>query len=78
MPDSDDDYIQSVSDDDAGANRVSSRSEKALGKSSSAARGGGGFEVARTWENIAEGADGTISGSLEELLDAGKRRRYVR
>lgn len=31
--------------------------------------------VARTWENVVEGADGTISSTVEGLLEAGKRKR---
>lgn len=31
--------------------------------------------VTRTWENVVEGADGTISSTIEGLLEAGKRKR---
>lgn len=34
-----------------------------------------GFEVQRTWETLTEGADGTITGAVEGLLQAGKRQR---
>lgn len=33
------------------------------------------FEVSRTWDQLIEGADGTITGAVENLLEAGKRRR---
>lgn len=33
------------------------------------------FEVTRTWDQLIEGADGTITSAVEDLLEAGKRRR---
>ena len=33
------------------------------------------FEVTRTWDLLTEGADGTITGAVEGLLEAGKRKR---
>lgn len=39
------------------------------------ARDGHEFEVSRTWETLVEGADGTISSTVEGLLEAGKRKR---
>ncbi|KAI1943856.1 hypothetical protein LOZ66_000443 [Ophidiomyces ophidiicola] len=36
------------------------------------------FEVARTWETLVEGADGTISATVDGLLEAGKRKRLLR
>ena len=77
MPESDDEYIQSLSEDDAAAHQVSRRRGKGTRANASATRGsGGGFEVSRTWENVVEGADGTISGAIEGLLEASKRKRY--
>jgi transcription initiation factor TFIIH subunit 2 len=87
MPESDDEYVQPLSDEDAEAHVVS-RS----GKTRSAGRGGashrrndsgagddagaaGGFELSRTWENVVEGEDGTIAGAIEGILEGGKRRR---
>lgn len=40
-------------------------------------RGGAEWEVSRTWESLVEGADGTISATVEGLLEAGKRKRYT-
>lgn len=40
-------------------------------------RGGAEWEVSRTWETLVEGADGTISSTVEGLLEAGKRKRYA-
>lgn len=73
MPADDDEYVQSEDEDDA--NNFSGGRRGQLGKSGSAARGAGGFELARTWEQITEDNDGTIGGSIEELLEAKKRRR---
>lgn len=74
MVDSDDDYIQNASDDEAGAHQVSRKTARSQGNT---ARTGatGAFEVTRTWENVVEGEDGTINSTVEGLLDAGKRRR---
>ncbi|PGH16558.1 hypothetical protein AJ79_01664 [Helicocarpus griseus UAMH5409] len=41
-------------------------------------RGGAEWEVSRTWETLVEGADGTISATVEGLLEAGKRKRLLR
>ncbi|KKZ60837.1 transcription initiation factor TFIIH subunit 2 [[Emmonsia] crescens] len=41
-------------------------------------RGGAEWEVSRTWESLVEGADGTISATVEGLLEAGKRKRLLR
>lgn len=40
-------------------------------------RGGAEWELSRTWETLVEGADGTISSTVEGLLEAGKRKRCV-
>ncbi|KAJ9617225.1 hypothetical protein H2200_000946 [Cladophialophora chaetospira] len=36
------------------------------------------FEVTRTWDLLTEGADGTITGAVEGLLEAGKRKRLLK
>ncbi len=72
---SDDDYLEASDDDidirssgrDAGAGTRS--------KSARATKESSGFEVTRTWEKLTEGADGTITGAVEGLLQAGKRQR---
>lgn len=79
MPaDSDDEYVQTYSDDDVDAHQVS-KGGSLRGKTSRSGGGSskraGGFEVSRTWETLEEGADGTISGAIEGLLEAGKRKR---
>lgn len=39
--------------------------------------GGAEWEVARTWETLVEGADGTITATVDGLLEADKRKRCV-
>lgn len=72
MADSDEDYVQEISDDDAEAHQVTRGSGAGTKSSAQGVRGGGGWEVTRTWEKVIEGEDGTIN---EELLEAGKRKR---
>lgn len=75
MADSDEDYVQDISDDDVEAHQVT---RGAGGGSRAQGHGtrGGGWEVSRTWENVVEGADGTINSTVEGLLEGGKRKRY--
>ena len=76
MPDSDDDYIQENSEDDIGAHQVTRGTKHGSRNTRQGARGtAGDWEVTRTWENVVEAADGTISSTVEELLEAGKRKR---
>ena len=74
MAESDGEYVQDNSDDEADhqVSRASGkRSRPAAGQTSLR----GGWEVTRTWENVVEGADGTINSTVEGLLEAGKRKR---
>lgn len=74
MTDSDDEYVQDISDDEIEAHQVT----RGAGGGSRATGMGirrGGWEVSRTWENVVEGADGTIRQTVEGLLEAGKRKR---
>lgn len=76
MADSDEEYIQNISDDEVEAHQVTRGA--GLGTRASGQgvrRGQQGWEVTRTWENVVEGADGTISSTVEGLLEAGKRKR---
>ena len=77
MPDSDDDYVQDSSDEHE---HLQSHGRSGGRREDGGKRGGGskraaGFEVSRTWETLEEGADGTITGAIEGLLEAGKRNR---
>ena len=90
MPESDEDYVQ-YSEEDLEAHNVggskggrsgaSGRGTRSQGGRPGARGSGvkraGGFEVSRTWEALEEGADGTITGALEGLMEAGKRKRSV-
>ncbi len=73
MVESDQEYAPDASDDDLDAHQVSKR-------------GGGGRlskdqtdhafnEVRRTWEDVEEGEDGTITKTIDSLLQQGKRKR---
>lgn len=67
---SDDDYVED--DDDIrvpGARRQGGR------HASSAAVRDSNFALTKTWENLEEGADGTITGAVEGLAEAEKRKR---
>ncbi|KAH8691107.1 putative RNA polymerase TFIIH complex subunit Ssl1 [Talaromyces proteolyticus] len=76
MVDSDEDYIGSISEDedDVDAHIVSASARPRRRKQ----HGGAEWEVSRTWESVVEGADGTISSTVEGLLEAGKRKRLLR
>ena len=74
MPGSDDEYIQDLSEDEVEAHQVTRGSgEGTTGRGSG--KRGGAFEVLRTWEEVVEGADGTINSTVEGLLEADKRKR---
>ena len=78
MPMVDHDYIGDLSDDDIDAARVHGEGAVARGIRSTASRktkDTAKFEVTRTWENLQESADGTITGAVEGMLEAGKRKR---
>ena len=77
MPESDDDYIQDASDDEADTHRVARGTGPSTRGAGQGSRANGGWEVTRTWEDVVEGADGTISSTVEGLLEAGKRKRQA-
>lgn len=82
MADSDGEYIQDISDDEINAHQVTRRAGPGTRASGARNRGSNQvaqqtWEVRRTWENVVEGADGTISSTVEGLLEAGKRKRSV-
>lgn len=74
MADSDDEYVQDISDEEVEAHQVT-RGAGASSRATGHGSRGAGWEVMRTWENVVEGADGTISSTVEGLLEAGKRKR---
>lgn len=74
MAESDDEYVQDISDDEVEAHQVT-RGPGAGSRATGQGSRGAGWEVTRTWENVVEGADGTINSTVEGLLEAGKRKR---
>ena len=78
MSDSDEEYIGEATEDedDIDAFQVS-HGRPATRSRRKKQRGGAEWEVSRTWETLVEGVDGTISSTVEGLLAAGKRKRWV-
>ncbi|KAL4927819.1 TFIIH/NER complex subunit SSL1 [Aspergillus undulatus] len=79
MADSDEEYIEGISEDEGDDNILQS-SRGAAGPASKRRKqkGGAEFELSRTWETLVEGADGTISSTVEGLLEASKRKRLLK
>ena len=75
MVESDDEYVQELSDEDVGAHQVTRGPANRVGRGRKRSPGGGDWDVKRTWEDVEEGADGTINSAIEGLLEAGKRKR---
>ena len=82
MTASDDDFINDASDDDPDDDLPRASGRRRDGGPTTRSKAPGqpkesGFEVTRTWEAVEEGADGTLTGAVEGLLEAGKRKRYA-
>lgn len=77
MADSDEEYVGEISEDedDVDAHNISRGAAAGTRSRRKKQRGGAEWEVSRTWETLVEGADGTISSTVEGLLEAGKRKR---
>ena len=75
MADSDEEYIGNVTEDEDDVALQGSRGAPSSRAKRRKQRGGAEWEVSRTWETLIEGADGTISSTVEGLLEAGKRKR---
>lgn len=77
MADSDEEYVGEVSDEENDVNgiRYARETVPASRPKRRRQRGDAEWEVSRTWETLVEGADGTISSTVEGLLEAGKRKR---
>ncbi|KIX99490.1 uncharacterized protein Z520_05066 [Fonsecaea multimorphosa CBS 102226] len=73
MPASGDEYVADGSDDDLP--RASTRGRAAARRANARESN---FEVTRTWDLLVEGADGSITGAVEGLLEAGKRKRLLK
>ena len=74
MADSDEEYVQDISDDEVEAHQVT-RGAGTSSRATGHGTRGSAWEVTRTWENVVEGADGTINSTVEGLREAGKRKR---
>lgn len=72
MPAATEGYVADGSDDELPRGPGRSQARRATARESAQ-----NFEVTRTWDLLTEGADGTITGAVEGLLEAGKRKRYV-
>lgn len=77
MADSDEEYVGEISEDedDIDAHNILRGAAAGTRSRRKKQRGGAEWEVSRTWETLVEGADGTISSTVEGLLEAGKRKR---
>lgn len=76
MADSDEEYIgDATEDEDEVALQGLQNASGSRARRRRKQRGGAEWEVSRTWETLVEGADGTISSTVEGLLEAGKRKR---
>ncbi|KAK6509523.1 hypothetical protein TWF481_004263 [Arthrobotrys musiformis] len=93
MADSDEDFVLSSSGDDrpkarggAGASRRSGttrgsgggKSKKSDGPAPGATKREKWEDIQRSWDNVVEGADGSIAGTVIGLLEATKRKRLLR
>jgi transcription initiation factor TFIIH subunit 2 len=93
MSDSDGEYVaDDLSDDDIGTHHVSNHGTRSTGPvrgtAGSGTRGGdtnagsnrrraAWEDLQRSWDNVVEGADGSINSTVEGLREAGKRKRSV-
>ncbi|KAJ5653509.1 hypothetical protein N7490_000512 [Penicillium lividum] len=75
MADSDEEYVGDVTEDEDDLQVI--RKDQ-IGTRKRKQRGGAEWELSRTWETLVEGADGTISATVEGLLEAGKRKRLLK
>ncbi|KAI9831251.1 MAG: hypothetical protein M1819_005179 [Sarea resinae] len=89
MADSDGEYVQEISDDETNAHQVTRGGDYGTRSSGRGARGSRAAgqaaqpkarweDIQRSWDHVVEGADGSISGTIEGLLEAGKRKRLLR
>ncbi|KAK6534277.1 hypothetical protein TWF281_005606 [Arthrobotrys megalospora] len=87
MADSDEDFVLSSSGDDrpkgrggaANSRRSTRKSKRADGAPAPGATKREKWEdIQRSWDNVVEGADGSIAGTVIGLLEATKRKRLLR
>ena len=76
MVESDEEYVPGGSDDDVDAHQVTTNGGRADSKSRGRGKAEDAFNaIRRTWEDVEEGEDGTITGIIDNLLHQGKRKR---
>ncbi|KAI9716888.1 MAG: hypothetical protein M1812_005037 [Candelaria pacifica] len=85
MADSDGEYVDNLSDEEINAHQVTRGAGQGT-RSSGGVRSGRPQaaqpkarwedKIQRTWDQIQEGADGSINSTVESILEAGKRKRY--
>ncbi|KAJ5495596.1 General transcription and DNA repair factor IIH subunit ssl1 [Penicillium diatomitis] len=75
MADSDEEYVGGVTDDEDDLQVTRTDASQPRKRKQ---RGAAEWELSRTWETLVEGADGTISSTVEGLLEASKRKRLLK
>ncbi|KAL8718475.1 MAG: hypothetical protein Q9225_004389 [Loekoesia sp. 1 TL-2023] len=80
MVESDEDYAPGASDDDVEAHQVTTNGGAGVtNRSRGRVKADEAFNVIRrTWEDVEEGEDGTITGTIDSLLQQGKRKRTLK
>ncbi|KAF8420477.1 putative RNA polymerase TFIIH complex subunit Ssl1 [Tirmania nivea] len=80
MPDSDDEYIEADSGDEVSHRKGTRRSAVSTrSRTKSAAPSKEKWEeIHRSWDQVVEGADGSIASSVINLLESTKRKRVLR
>ncbi|RDW71305.1 TFIIH basal transcription factor complex subunit SSL1 [Coleophoma cylindrospora] len=83
MADSDGEYVaDDLSDDDIGSHQVSTSNTHGTRSSGPAAgsstRRAAWEDIQRSWDNVVEGADGSINSTVEGLREASKRKRLLK
>lgn len=84
MADSDGEFVADLSDDEVDALRSTDQAGHGT-RSTGRPRGGATAaqprarweDIQRSWDHVVEGADGSITGAVAGLLEAGKRKRLV-
>lgn len=77
MVESDEEYAPGASDDDIEAHQVTTNGGAGVtNRSRGRLKADEAFNmIRRTWEDVEEGEDGTITGTIDSLLQQGKRKR---
>ena len=84
MADSDGEYVDNISDDEPSAHQVTAGGDydtRATGRGRVPGRQAGKpkarwEDIQRSWDNVVEGADGSINSTVTGFLEASKRQRY--